>query len=133
MGDGGFWNLLPSLNLVLWSNSPSFKFWVTCWEGYLFPLSQSSTSAVLRTISIHATLYFPSSHSRGTPSAALIMDSLVRSHVSSRYYRAVQCSMLYAVRNNTVFSLKFKTRLRDPASWLPLAAGASSRNLVFAF
>ena len=57
MGDGGFWNLLPSLNLVLWSNSPSFKFWVTCWEGYLFPLSQSSTSAVLRTISIHATLY----------------------------------------------------------------------------
>ena len=26
-----------------------------------------------------------------------------------------------------------KTRLRDPASWLPLAVGASSRNLVFTF
>ena len=28
---------------------------------------------------------------------------------------------------------KVKTRLREPASWLPLATGASSRNLVFTF
>ena len=28
---------------------------------------------------------------------------------------------------------KVKTRLRDPASWLPLAAEASSHNLVFTF
>ena len=27
----------------------------------------------------------------------------------------------------------YSARLRDPASWLPLAAGASSRNLVFSF
>ena len=33
----------------------------------------------------------------------------------------------------TVLGRKVKTRLRDPASWLPLDAGASSRNLVFTF
>ena len=34
---------------------------------------------------------------------------------------------------NTALVWKVKTRLRDPASWLPLATGASSRNLVFPF
>ena len=34
---------------------------------------------------------------------------------------------------NTVLSWQVKTRLRDPASWLPLASGTSSRNLVFTF
>ena len=33
----------------------------------------------------------------------------------------------------TVLSWKVKTRLRDPAPWIPLAAGASSRNLVITF
>ena len=36
-------------------------------------------------------------------------------------------------KQSTVLSSKVKTRLREPASWLPLAAGLSSSNLVFTF
>ena len=34
---------------------------------------------------------------------------------------------------STVLRRKVKTRLREPASWVPLAARASLRNLVFTF
>ena len=42
-----------------------------------------------------------------------------------------QLNLIYTY--STVLSLKVKTRLRDAASWLRLAAGASSRSLFFAF
>ena len=38
--------------------------------------------------------------------------------------------LLYTVHYSATM---VKTRLRDPTSWLPVAAGASSRNLVFNF
>ena len=36
-------------------------------------------------------------------------------------------------KQRTDMSKKVKARLRDPASWLPLAAEASSRNLAWEF
>ena len=52
----------------------------------------------------------------------------MRSHARMRIARPVHIST-----KNAVLSYKVETRSRDPASWLPLAEGVSSRNLVFTF